>query len=76
MLENAGFDDVIAEDQTNLVCNTMNCFFFNFTVYLFSLCCSNKYFLFQFLKTLEIELNGLENNKVDFIDDFSEVNLL
>ncbi|MCI13958.1 phosphoethanolamine N-methyltransferase [Trifolium medium] len=44
MLENAGFDDVIAEDQTNL-----------------------------FLKTLQMELNALENKKVDFIDDFSEV---
>ncbi|GAU16290.1 hypothetical protein TSUD_299220 [Trifolium subterraneum] len=43
MLENAGFDDVIAEDQTNL-----------------------------FLKTLQMELNALENKKIDFIDDFSE----
>ncbi|KAK2421910.1 S-adenosyl-L-methionine-dependent methyltransferase superfamily protein [Trifolium repens] len=43
MLENAGFDDVIAEDQTNL-----------------------------FLKTLQMELNALENKKVDFIDDFCE----
>ncbi|PNX81691.1 phosphoethanolamine N-methyltransferase [Trifolium pratense] len=43
MLENAGFDDVIVEDQTNL-----------------------------FLKTLQMELNALENMKVDFIDDFCE----
>ncbi|KAK7271196.1 hypothetical protein RJT34_26892 [Clitoria ternatea] len=43
MLENAGFDDVIAEDITNL-----------------------------FMKTLQQELNALENKKDDFIDEFSQ----
>ncbi|XP_004512745.1 phosphoethanolamine N-methyltransferase-like isoform X2 [Cicer arietinum] len=43
MLENAGFDYVIDQDQTNL-----------------------------FLKTLQKELNSLENKKVDFINEFSE----
>ncbi|KAI9114028.1 hypothetical protein K1719_015279 [Acacia pycnantha] len=43
MIQNAGFDDVIAEDQTNL-----------------------------FMKTLQQELNALENKKDSFILDFSE----
>ncbi|XP_015966916.1 phosphomethylethanolamine N-methyltransferase [Arachis duranensis] len=43
MLKNAGFDDVIAEDQTEL-----------------------------FMKTLQQELNALENKKHYFIDEFSE----
>lgn len=75
MLENAGFDDVIAVDQTNLVCHTLLITLFYITI-LLSFCCSNKFYLFQFLKTLQMELNALENKKVDFIDDFSEVSFL
>ncbi|KAL9330354.1 hypothetical protein ACSQ67_005357 [Phaseolus vulgaris] len=43
MLEDAGFDDLIAEDRTD-----------------------------QFVKTLQKELDALENKKDDFIRDFSE----
>jgi len=75
MLENAGFDDVIAVDQTNLVCHTLLITLFYITI-LLSLYFSNKFCLFQFLKTLQMELNALENKKVDFIDDFSEVSFL
>jgi len=75
MLENAGFDDVIAIDQTNLVCHILLITLLYSTI-LLSLYCSNKFCLFQFLKTLQMELNALENKKVDFIDDFSEVSFL
>jgi hypothetical protein len=75
MLENAGFDDVIAVDQTNLVCHTLLITLF-YTTPFYYLCFSNKFCLFQFLKTLQMELNALENKKVDFIDDFSEVSFL
>ncbi|ESW32537.1 hypothetical protein PHAVU_002G330400 [Phaseolus vulgaris] len=46
MLEDAGFDDLIAEDRTD-----------------------------QFVKTLQKELDALENKKDDFIRDFSEITM-
>ena len=74
MLRDAGFDEVIAEDRTDLVCQSLWFTLFDIYISLF-FWSSNKIItcVLQFMKTLQQELNALENKKQDFIDEFSEV---
>lgn len=82
MIKDAGFSDVIAEDRSHQVFVMLIVTSVRYDRTIFIQLCGLSYKLFlqyvclQFMSVLQKELEGVEKEREEFINDFSEVRSL